>query len=161
MSKNNKKKNTTVKIEPINKNKSLVEAKIKSMIKNGREEITTIDELKKFPIGSLISYMNKSGIYKSGGFIWKITDDNFIYLNLETDQKFRAQIKNVDKMWVGSVYDVKNDIVSLIQSTKNKTSFPVIINDIVVYYAKNSFDFNRYVCTQKYKLMKKWSETFN
>jgi hypothetical protein len=131
------------------------------MKKNGREEITTIDELKNFAIGSLISYMNKSGIYKSGGVLWKIADDNFIYLNLETNQKFRAQIKNVDKMWVGSVYDVKNDIISLVPTTKKKTSRPVKINDIVVYYAKSSYDYERYKCTRKYKLMKKWYKTFN
>jgi hypothetical protein len=162
MSKNNKKKNVRAKIEPINKNKALVEAKIKSMIKNGRKEITTINELKNFLIGSLISYMNKFGIYKSGGFLWKITDDNFIYLNLETNQKFRVKMKNVDKIWVGNVYDVKNDIVSLIQTTtKTKNSKPVKIGDVIVYHAKDNYDYERYICTQKYKLMKKWYETFN
>ena len=72
MSKTNKKtvnnthKKTPVKIEPINKNKALLEAKIKSFIENGRKEIKTIDQLKKYQKGSHISYINKNGIYKSG-----------------------------------------------------------------------------------------------
>jgi hypothetical protein len=151
-------KNT--KIEPINRSKALVEAKINSIKKNGRKEITTINELKKFSIGSLISYMNKSGTYKSGGFLWKIADDNFIYLNLETNQKFRVQMENVDKMWVGSVYDVKNDIVSLVKTTKKKTINPVEVGGVVVNYTKNKYDYERYICTQKYKMMKKWYEIF-
>lgn len=65
------------------------------MIKNGRKEITTIVELKKFIIGSLIYYMNKYNIYKSGGFLWKIDNDYFIYLNLDTNQNFRVRNKNV------------------------------------------------------------------
>lgn len=164
MSKNNKKDNkknkNNVTIEPINKNKALMEAKIKQMIKNGRDEITTIDKLKKYPIGSLISYINKHGIYKSGGFLWKISDDNFIYLVLESKKKIRVRMKNVDKIWVGSVYDVKNDVVSIIPTDKLKTSKPVMIGDVPIYYAKDGYDYNRFTCTNKYKLMEKWQEVF-
>jgi len=149
-----------VKMEPINKNKALLEAKIKSLIKNGRNEITTINELKKFPIGSLISYENKYGIYKTAGFLWKVSDDYFIYLNLDTDKKTRVRIKNVNKMWAGGVYDVKNDIVSLIPTEKKKTSKPVIVGNTIIYYAKDNYDYNRFLCTSKYKLMEKWYETF-
>lgn len=130
------------------------------MKNNGRKEITTVNELKKYPVGSLISYMNKFGIFKSAGFLWRVDDDNFIYLNLDTNKKFRVRFKNVDKMWVGNVYNVKDDIVSIIPSTKNKTSKPVTIGKINIYYAKDKYDYNRYLCTKKYKLMKKWYEVF-
>ncbi len=63
-------------------------------------------------------------------------------------------------MWIGSVYDVKNDIVSLIPTTKTKTSKPVTIDGIVIYYAKDNYDYNRFVCTTKYKIMEKWYKTF-
>lgn len=148
------------KIEPINKNKALLQAKIKSMIKNGRDEIVSIDQLRGYPLGSLISYMRKNGIFKSGGFLWKMSKDYFIYLNLNTDQKFRVRMKNIDKIWVGSVYDVSNDVVSLVQTDKKKTSKPVTIGDIVIYYAKDGYDYNRYICTEKYKLMEKWYDIF-
>ena len=147
-------------IEPINKNKALIEAKIKLLMKNGRKQVTTIDKIKKFPIGSLISYMNKNGIFKSGGFLWKVCDDNFIYLVLDSNKKFRVRMKNVDKVWIGSVYDVENDLVSLIPTNKKKTSKPVIIGDVIVYYAKDTYDYNRFVCTNKYKMMEKWFNVF-
>jgi hypothetical protein len=149
------------KLEPINKNKALVEAKINTMIKNGRTQIKTIGQLKDFKKGSLISYMNTNKIYKSGGFVWKVNDDNFIYLNLDTGQKIRVKIENVEKMWVGSVFAVKNDIVSIVPTPNKKTTKPVMVNDVVVYYAKDSYDYNRYICTSKHKLMKKWSNIFN
>jgi len=131
-----------------------------SLIEHGRKEITEQNQLKKFPIGSSISYSSKTNAFKPGGFIWKIADDNFIYLNLDTDKKFRVQMKNVDKIWVGSVYDVKNDVVSLVKTTKKKTINPVKVGGIVVNYTKNKYDYERYICTHKYKLMKKWYETF-
>ena len=149
------------KIEPINKNKSLVKAKIKSMKKNGRKEITTTTQLKKFPVGSLISYMNKKGEFRSGGYLWKCEEDNFIYISVKTKQKIRVKVKNVEKIWVGIVYNVKNDIISITASTKEKTNKPVLIGNVPVYYAKDNYDYNRYICTDKYKIMKKWYKTFN
>lgn len=148
------------KIEPINKNKALLEAKINTFIENGRVEITTIDELKEYPIGALISYMNTSKIFKSAGVLIKIGDDYFIYLNLETDQKFKVWMANVYKMWVGKVYKVKNDLVSLIKSDKKETSNPVIIGNIPIYYAKDGYDRKRFCCTLKHKLAQKWYELF-
>lgn len=141
-------------------NKALLEAKVKTMIKNGRKEITSIDELKKFPLGSMISYINKKGKFKSGGFLWKINDEYFIYLILQTNQKIRVRIKYVEKIWIGNVFTTKNDVVSLIKYSGTKTTRPVIVNNIAVYYAKDSHDYNRYICTNKYKLMKVWSDVF-
>lgn len=154
------KSNTKSSIEPINKNKAVLEAKIKSMIGNGRKEITTIKEMKKYPIGSLISYMDNNNIYKSGGFLWRVKDEYFIYLNLDTDQKTRVRIKNVSKMWIGSVYEVSNDVISIVATNNNKTPRPVMVNDVVIYYGKNKGDFYRFICTAKYKLIEKWCKIF-
>lgn len=164
MSKNQKKSTKKINIEPINKNKALIEAKIKYMINNGRVEITSINDLKKYPIGSMVSYMTKKGIYKSGGFLLKINDhidDNyFIYVNFDKDQKIRVRMERVDKIWIGDVYKTSNDVVSLVATKKKETSKPVIIGDIVIYYANSIYDYNRYVCTNKYKLTQKWYEMF-
>ena len=63
-------------------------------------------------------------------------------------------------MWVGNVYSVKKDAVSLMQTTKKKSNFPVKIGDNIIYYAKNNFDVERYKCTDKYKMMTIWYSFF-
>ena len=148
------------KIETINKNRSLVEAKIDFLIENGRIEITSKAELEEHPIGSLISYMNNNNIFKSCGFLTKICDDYFIYIKPDFESKFKVRYDNIKKMWVGDVYKVKQDIVSITKSSKQETKYKVIIDDIVVYYANDKSDYRRYTHTQKYKTMVKWSEFF-
>ena len=63
-------------------------------------------------------------------------------------------------MWVGSVYKTKNDIVSIIKTTQDKTKFPVIVNDIVIYYATRPFDSDRFKFTDKYKKIIQWCQYF-
>lgn len=147
-------------MEPINKNKALVESKIKTMIKNGRKEITTLKELKEYPIGTLISYMNTKGVYRTAGCLIKVADTYFIYINMDTDQKWRVRINTVDRMWVGSVFETQNDLISIVPTDKEETSTPVMIGKIPIYYAKNGYDYDRYTCTKKYKYMEKWDKLF-
>jgi hypothetical protein len=147
-------------VEPINKNKALVEAKIKKLLKRGRKAITTKAELQEYPKGSLVSYVNKQNIFKSGGFLMKIADDYFIYLNSDEDKKYKGRFENVQTIYVGNVYEVEDDIVSIIKTTKAKTKWPVKINDIIIYYAHNSYDKDRFMCTDKYKMIKKWYDFF-
>lgn len=144
----------------VNKNKSILELKLETLIENGRQEITTKKELEEFQIGSLISYINTNGIFKVGGFVTKITDEYFIYLDDEFENKFRVRFNNVKKMYVGNVYDTKNDIVSIVKSDKTETKYPVTIDDIIVYYGYDSHDMKRYLHTKKYKLMDKWITYF-
>lgn len=159
MSKKNK-QNIKNKIEPINKNKALLKSKIKTMIKNGRAEITSMEELSEFPPGSIISYMNTNGIYRSGGFLIKSTDDYFVYLKLDISQKIRVRVRCVDKIWIGNVHNITNDIISLVPTNKPKTSNPVKIGKNIIYYAKDKYDHNRFLCTQKYQIMIKWYNIF-
>lgn len=141
--------------------KASLSAKISNMIEYGRKEITTKEELEEFPIGSLISYMNKNNIFKTGGFIIKFSDEYFIYIMPDFTTKYRVRYKNVLKMWAGDVYSVKNDIVSIVKSLNKKTNFPVKLDNIVIYYGKNNFDVKRFMNTDKYKNMIKWYEFFN
>ena len=141
-------------------NQDIIEARIKTFIEYGRKEITTKEELEEFPIGSLISYMNKDNMLKQGGFIIKFTDDYFNYITADFTAKYRVRYVNVKKMWVGDVYKVSKDIISLTTTTQPKTNFPVKVNNVVVFYAKNNFDIKRYTSTIKYKTMIKWCEYF-
>ena len=140
--------------------KYVADVKITMMLENGRKEITTKEELEKYPIGSLISYMNKNNEFKQAGFIYKFSDEYFIYLASDFTTKYRVRYKNVQKMWVGDVYSVTSDLVSLVKADNKKTNFPVKINNIIVYYAKNNFDVVRFKNTGKYKNMIKWVEIF-
>jgi hypothetical protein len=141
-------------------NKALFASKIDTMIENGRKEITTKKQLEKYPIGSLISYLRNDNIYKPGGFIIEFAPEYFIYILHDFSTKYRARYHNIDKMWVGSVYKTKNDFVSIVPIKHQKTNFPVIVNNVTIYYAKNTFDVKRFINTEKYKKIIQWREYF-
>ena len=155
----NKKKKVKSNIEPINKSKTTVAAKISTLIEYGRKEICTREELEKFPIGSLISYINKNDIFKSCGFITKFGDDYFIYVTPDFKNKYRARYKNIKKMWVGDVFDVEKDIVGLREPSK-KTNFKATVGNHVVHYARDNFALKKFINTDKYKRMLEWYQYF-
>jgi hypothetical protein len=142
-------------------NKAIVAAKIDTFVENGRKEITTKKQLEKFPIGSLISYMNIDNVFRSGGFIIKFTPDYFIYITPDFSTKYRARYSHILKMWAGNVYNTQNDIVSIVPASQDKTNFSVVVNDIPIYYAKKSFDAKRFKHTAKYKKIIEWCTYFN
>ncbi|AKI81609.1 hypothetical protein [Acanthamoeba castellanii mimivirus] len=141
--------------------KAVLAAKISNLKEHGRKEITSKEKLEKFPIGSIVSYTNKQDIYRTGGFITKFADEYFIYVTPDFQTKYRVKYKNVKKMWVGNVYKVKNDIISLSETTQKETNFPVKIGDTVIYYASKKFDKTRYMNTKKYKTLLNWYEYFH
>ena len=141
-------------------NKALFASRIKSMIENGRKEITTKKELEKYPIGSLISYLNIDNIFRPGGFIIKFTPEYFIYISPDFSTKYRARYSHIQNMWAGSVRQTKNDFVSIIQTSQKKTNFPIIVNDVIIYYGKNTFDIKRFQNTDKYKKIIQWCQYF-
>lgn len=63
-------------------------------------------------------------------------------------------------MWVGSVYKTKGDFVSIVPSKKPKTKFPVIVNDVIIYYGSDSYDVKRFKYTEKYKKIAIWCDYF-
>uniref|UniRef100_A0A6G6AA77 Uncharacterized protein n=1 Tax=Borely moumouvirus TaxID=2712067 RepID=A0A6G6AA77_9VIRU len=63
-------------------------------------------------------------------------------------------------MWVGDVYKVNNDLVSLVKAKQSKTNFPIKIGKVIVYYASDNFDVKRFKNTKKYTTMCKWYEIF-
>ena len=84
MSKSEKKRTYNKKIiknDSINRDKAALSIRLSNMKKNGRKEITTKTELEKFPTGSLISYTNNKGVFRSAGFIDKFEDESFIYMD--------------------------------------------------------------------------------
>ncbi|BCS83785.1 hypothetical protein QLL95_gp0338 [Cotonvirus japonicus] len=144
-------------------NKARIAVKISDYVENGRQEILGPNikkEIEKFPIGSLISYTNKLGEFRQGGFIVKFGDEYFIYLMPDFETKYRVKYKNVDKLWVGDVHKTKNDIVSIVKTSQKKTRFPVKFDDVLIYYAVDSYDVKRYKKTKKYENMTKWYDYF-
>lgn len=147
--------------EPVNNNPVALKVKISNLIKNGRKEITTKDELEEYPIGALISYITKKGIFRSGGFIDKFEDKSFIYLSaIDFKTRVRVKYSSIQKMWAGDVYKTKNDTVSIIPSTNKQSKYFVKIGDVVVYYAPDSTMITRFKCTKKYDRMIKWHERY-
>ena len=143
-----------------NIDKASINAKISSMIENGRKEIFTKKELEQYPIGSMISYMNVNDIFKIGGFITNFDNDFFIYITPDFSQKYRARYKNIKKMIVGDIYSTKNDLVSLVKTNQNKTNYPIVVDDIIIYYATNNFHIKRFKNTQKYQKYIQWIDYF-
>lgn len=142
-------------------NKAVIATRINNMIKGGRKEITTKNQLEKYPIGSLISYMNNNSIFRPGGFIIKFYIDYFIYVSSDFSTKYRARYSHIQKMWVGTIYSTKKDIVSIVKATQTKTNFPVAINNVIIYYGSNTFDADRFKNTDKYKKIIRWCEYFD
>ena len=142
-------------------NKALFATKIQLLVEKGRKEITTKKQLEKFPIGSSISYTNIDNVFRPGGFIIEFKPDYFIYITTDFETKRKGKYARIIKMWVGYPLHTRNDIVSIIKSDKQKTKFPVKVNNIAVYYAKDSHDAKRFKNTDKYKKLILWSEYFD
>jgi hypothetical protein len=144
----------------VNKDKALIRLKIDDMLLNGRKEITTIDQLNKYPCGSLISYMNSDGIFRKGGFLLDIQDNSFSFLTSDFERRYRINMNKVSKIWIGSVYKVKNDVVSIVPTTKQKTSFPVKVGNIIVFYGQDNYAVKRYTHSAKFQTVLKWFNRF-
>jgi hypothetical protein len=63
-------------------------------------------------------------------------------------------------MYVSNPLKTKKNEISISESDKEKTNFPVKIGKTVVYWAKSSFDRQKYMNTQKYKNMVDWFDVF-
>lgn len=142
-------------------NKALFASKVSTMIENGRQEITTREEIEEFPVGSLISYLNTDKVFRPGGYILKFKPDYFIYLSFDFKVKRRARYSHIDKMWAGSVYSTKNDFVSIIKATNKISKYPVMVDDTIIYYAPNSYDAKRFKNTEKYLSIVEWKKHFD
>lgn len=152
-------------LEKINNNQSLIEEKIKALLDKGALEIknpkyTDIENAKE-QLGKrlLISYILKDGKYRSGGFLTANSDYYFVLLGGQIDNKisFSIQYMNVDTIYIRKV-NKKNATkpIKPVPTLHLKTRFPVKIDDIVVYYAKDNFDRRRFMDTQKYSNMKNY-----
>lgn len=152
----------TKKKDAINNNKAMMKAKFIDYIAKGRKKITTYDELKHFPKGSIICLVGKDKVCHSYGFLRSVHKSYFkAYFDLLGDcNVYKIPFDYVDKMYVGNVYETVNDYVSIKATTKPVTGFPAKLGDIVVYYAKDNMDRNRFISTEKYERMAKWFEIF-
>jgi very-short-patch-repair endonuclease len=135
-------------------------AEVKHLINCGRVQVDNKEELENYPTGSLISYININNKFKSGGFFYRSSEDYFVYITPDYERKIRVRYNNIQSIWVGYVFSVKEDIVNIAQITQEKNKFPVEICDVIVYYAKNKTDKKRYMITQEFKVMMKWYEFF-
>lgn len=139
----------------INRSRETVEARIKMLLDNGRRIIRNRREFRNEPLGSLVSYVTKENLYRSGGFLKKIEKDYFVIQGGTYGKpiSFTVQFNNVHYVIVGSP----------IRSTQKKlktTNFPVSIGDKVVYYARDNYDRKRFKMTEKYKNMEIWKKQY-
>ena len=131
------------------------------VVECNRNEIMTKEQLEKYPIGSLISYMNVNGRFKLGGFIVKFCEDYFIYVAPDFVTKYRARYSHVRNMWVGDVYRTPNDIVSIVPWEGNVSKYSVTVNDVVVYYGCKKYKTDMYRTSRSFKNIMKWCEYFS
>jgi len=139
----------------INNNKGVFEAKLETLIKNGRKKIETRDELLIYPLGCLVSYVTNDGLYRSGGFLRTIKKKYFALQGGTAGKpiSFCVQFENIREMYVGTP-------IRLTNRTQKKTNFKVKIGTKVVYYAKDNFDKSRFMNTKRYKDMKNWYDIY-
>lgn len=124
--------------------RTIVEGTVEEMIK----------ELQNFPKHIHISYVTKENLYRAGGFLRKVDEkDNYIVLFVP-DKKlsFPVQLKNVKELWIKTIQ--RKAVETEIKPTTQKpTNFPVEIEDVIIYYGRDSYDRRRYMTTSKYKSM--------
>jgi hypothetical protein len=137
-----------------------VVARQAKMLQNGRKEITTRNEMLEYEIGSIVTYMNKKNVLKNGGFLIEINENDFVYVDIDFDKMHTVKFKNILVIWIGSVFEVVDDIVSLVPSQKPSTNFPVTIAGFTIYYAKNNYDVDRFKATSKYNIRIQWCHYF-
>jgi len=144
------------------KNKAMVKGKIQTLIEYGRIEIHTREELKEYPKGSLVSYLSKDDVFYLGGFLMSVGKKHFYIISdlADASNKIKISFKNINAIYVGTVFDTSNDVISIKENTKKPTKHPVKIGDIIVYYGKNRVDKNRFISTRKYQMMMAWYELF-
>lgn len=142
-------------------NPQAITIKVQTLVQNGRHEVTTKEELEKYPIGSLVAFITKSGVLRVGGFITKFKKLYFVYVKDDFEKTWRGRYEKIDKIYVGDVYSTYNDIVSITEPKNRKTTnFPVTLNNAVVYHGKNNYDVKRFMLTDRYLNMIKWNEYF-
>lgn len=135
-----------------NNDTALIMARINTLLKNGRKKIKTKEELKTCKRGSLVSYLTNSGVYKEGGYLEKIKDNYFIITKID-DTKYKIYFDKISYMFVGSP-------IRKLNRTNIRTNYPVKIGNKTIYYAKDNFDKERFMCTDRYNLMKKWYDKY-
>lgn len=140
--------------------KASIDMKTKRLIQNGRVMVTSKKELEQFPIGSLISHQYNQNLFIKGGFIIKFGDDYFNYITLDFNKKYKVRYCNLEKMWVSSVFECRNDYVSIIKSDKFPTKYSVTICDIPIYFGNTSYDIKRFKSTDRYRLLLQWCDYF-
>lgn len=149
---------------------------IEALKNKGRKEIKTKEQLEKFPLGSLISFLKKSGKkssgkksskkdgsggkFKKGGFICDYGEDYFIYITVDFENKYRVKYNRIIKMWVVDVNKAgAREAISF--AFKKKTSYPVKLNGKVVYYATSEDTAKKFKKTPKYHVARKWVDKFS
>jgi hypothetical protein len=140
-------------------NKALMKVTKDKLLTVGRQKISTRDELKKFPMGSNISYKSISGNFRLAGWLTDINDDNFMYTP-DFEHKIRVKFSRVKRMWVGSVYETDGDVVSIYPTKKIETKFPVIVNGVIVHYCRNEYYVKVYKASEKFDRIIEWCNYF-
>ena len=131
--------------------------KIRAMKDDGRVEIDgspsdMIAGLKNFK-RLHVSYVTKSGMYRSGGFLTKMDeDDEYIVLAAPPIASFSVSLKAVDALYV-KVPKAKAVDATITPATGPPTRFMVKVGDVVVYYGKDSYKASRFKQTARYKAM--------
>lgn len=131
----------------------------RTKVEGDAEEI--MKELENFPKHIHISYVTKEDMYRSGGFLRKVvnTEKERYFILWVPDKKisFPVQAKNVKELWIKTVQR-KVAEVKIEPTTKAPTKFPVVVGDVTIYYAKDSWDRRRYMTTDKFKQMQEAHE---
>ncbi len=126
----------------------------------------------KLPSGSRIAYIRKdNNKWCSGGYLSKIEESYedadgkkfkrpklYIIYKAYNNSPFCVQLEDIDQLYVMKP-KMDNVIIEkpyYLKKPKIRTNFPVRIDDedgyeVVVYYAKDNFDRDRFKSTRKYK----------
>jgi hypothetical protein len=107
-----------------------------------------------------VSYITKGGLYRAGGFL-RISKDDDVRSKMEKQKYITVAQPSLGLSWpvqlndidVFYIKEVKPKISEIKPTDMKPTNFPVEINGVVVYYAKDSWKQSRFKSTAKYRAM--------
>jgi len=135
------------------------------------EEVKTKD-IDKLPSGVRIAYITKSNKWRSAGWLSRIelsyedADGNqfdkqktYLLYKAYNNACFSVQVEDIEQLYVMKPKVDPGVIIEkpiYLTKPKKRTNFPIRIDDedgyeVVIYYAKDNFDRDRFKSTRKYK----------
>lgn len=107
-------------------------------------------ELSEIGMGTFIICMKKRSLNKQCGFLILLSESSFTIKENENEMEILYE----------EVTNIKIKEISITMTKGKATYYPIKIGEVIVYYARNKSDMERYLLSSKYMRMAEWYNLF-